>query len=47
MIVAPANIQARSHLDSGDFDGSSVEGSDHEEVIEIDGDDGNFANDTC
>ena len=50
VIVAPTNIQARSYLDpqgdSDDFDGSPVEGSDDEEVIETDGDDGNFANDT-
>ena len=42
----PSSIASGSTGDSDDFDGSSVEGSDDEEVIETDGDDGNFANDT-
>ena len=41
-----SSIASGSTGDSNDFDGSSVEGSDDEEVIEIDRDDGNFANDT-
>ena len=41
----PSSITSGSTEDSDDLDGSSVEGSDDEEVIETDGD-GNFANDT-
>ena len=42
----PSSIASGSTGDSDDFDASSVECSDDEEVIEIDGDDGNFPNDT-
>ena len=42
----PSSIASGSTGDSDDSDGSSVEGSDDEEVIETDGDDGNFVNDT-
>ena len=41
-----SSIASGSTGDSDDFDGSSVEGSGDEKVIEIDGDDGNLANDT-
>ena len=41
----PNSIASRSTGDSIDSDGSSLEGSGDEEVIEIDGDDGNFASD--
>ena len=41
----PSSITSRSTGDRDDSDGSS-QGSDDEELIEIDGDDGNFANDT-
>ena len=42
----PISVTSRSTGDSGDSDCSSLEGSGDEEVIEKDGDDGNFANDT-
>ena len=42
----PTSIASRSTGDSDDSNGWSLEGSGDEEVIEIDGDDGNFANDS-
>ena len=42
----PSSIESRSTGDSDDSDGWSLEGSGDEELIEIDGDDRNFANDT-
>ena len=42
----PSSITSRSTWDSDDSDGLSLEGSGDKEVIEIDGEDGNFANDT-